>query len=99
MRELDQDESPPRPLPNQQHQKPMPTMTLDQTPIEATAGAAEESSPQESNGKDESPSPAKGEPEKPMESAEPKMTPWYAQPATYHVEPDSKDLGASWDWK
>jgi hypothetical protein len=81
----------------------MPTMTLDQTPIEpepieTAASKVEESSPQESNGKDESPSPAKGEPEKPMESAEPKMIPWYAQPATYHVEPDSKERRASWDY-
>jgi hypothetical protein len=96
MRELDQDDAPPRPRPNQPHQKPLLTTTPDQTLIEATAGAAKESSPQLSNGKDESP-PAKEEPEKPAESAEPKSIPWYAQRATYHVDPNSKERRASWD--
>jgi hypothetical protein len=65
--------------------------------IEATAGAAEESLPQVSNSKDESPAPAKGEPEKPPESAEPKMIPWYAQPPIYHIDPNNKERRASWD--
>ena len=71
---------------------------VEREPIETTASKVEEPSRQLSNDKDESPPATKGEPERPTESTEPKQIPWYAQPATYHVDPDNKERRPSWDY-